>query len=95
MCNFLIVLKFGFSQEARSKDTVMLVDRYKYLDLMPCSDVELKLMGHPVRSFLFLVSSLYSVHCVLAGFVVGGQMSLPMYGCNNICLSIGIPEISS
>ena len=26
----------------------MLVDRYKYLDLMPCTDVELKLMGHPV-----------------------------------------------
>ena len=36
------------NEEARSKDAVMLVDRYKYLDLMPCSDVELKLMGHPV-----------------------------------------------
>ena len=26
----------------------MLVDRYKFQDLLPCSDVELKLMGHPV-----------------------------------------------
>ena len=35
-------------QESRSKDTVMLVDRYRYLDLMPCSEVDLRLMGHPV-----------------------------------------------
>ena len=26
----------------------MLVDRYRYLNLFPCSDLELKLMGHPV-----------------------------------------------
>ncbi len=37
----------------RSRDTVMLVDRYKFLDLLPCSDVELKLIGHPVRSSLY------------------------------------------
>lgn len=35
------------TEETRSRDTVMLVDRYKFLDLLPCTDVELKLIGHP------------------------------------------------
>ncbi|XP_064401775.1 cleavage stimulation factor subunit 3-like [Halichondria panicea] len=35
------------NDDVRSKDTVMLVDRYKFLGLMPCSEVELKLIGHP------------------------------------------------
>ena len=44
----MTIVSFFLYQEGRSRDTVMLVDRYKYFDLMPCSSVELKLMGHPV-----------------------------------------------
>ena len=44
----MISCAYPHCQEGRSRDTVMLVDRYKYLNLFPCSDLELKLMGHPV-----------------------------------------------
>lgn len=51
----MTIVSFFLYQEGRSRDTVMLVDRYKYFDLMPCSSVELKLMGHPVSSSIILL----------------------------------------
>ena len=42
----------------------MLVDRYKYFDLMPCSNVELKLMGHPVSSIFCSTLGLFGCVCV-------------------------------
>lgn len=35
-----------FKEELESKETVLLVDRYKYLDLLPCSPTELKVLGY-------------------------------------------------
>jgi len=48
MCACVHVCVTSRPQEVRSKETVMLVDRYKFMDLLPCSEVELKLIGHPV-----------------------------------------------
>ena len=31
------------------------MDRYKFLDLLPCLDVELKLIGHPVSGGCWLI----------------------------------------
>ena len=33
-------------QEFEDKDTALLIDRYKYLDLYPCSHMELKVLGY-------------------------------------------------
>ncbi len=41
-----------YVQDVRSKETVVLVDRYKYMDLLPCSDVEMKMIGHPVSEWV-------------------------------------------
>jgi hypothetical protein len=35
-------------QEFEDKDTALLIDRYKYLDLYPCSQTELKAIGYYV-----------------------------------------------
>lgn len=35
-------------QEFEGKETALLIDRYKYLDLLPCSDSELKAIGYMV-----------------------------------------------
>ena len=35
--------------QSRCRDTLFLVDRYCYLGLAPCSEIELRVMEHPVR----------------------------------------------
>ena len=44
--NLLCILVFV--QELESRETVLLVDRYKYLDLYPCSKTELTVLGYEV-----------------------------------------------
>ena len=34
---------------------MLLVDRYKYLDLYPCSKTELAVLGYEVRSIIYLL----------------------------------------
>ena len=74
-------------QENRSKDTVLLVDRYKYLGLMPCSEMELKMMGHPVsqvdkckRLQGYVCQSLYTYMYLLAAVHICTQGVLPKHG---------------
>jgi len=35
-------------QEADGKETALIIDRYKYLDLFPCTQSELKSLGYRV-----------------------------------------------
>lgn len=47
----------------------MLVDRYKYLDLFPCTPLELKIMGYVVGlNFLFFFHHFFNV---MLAFLVG------------------------
>lgn len=40
----------AFKDEYEGKETALLVDRYKFMDLYPCSTSELKALGYKVRS---------------------------------------------
>ena len=46
-----------FLQELEGHETSVLVDRYKYLDLFPCTSLELKIMGYVVRVIFLEISS--------------------------------------
>ena len=48
-------------QEFEDKDTALLIDRYKYMDLFPCSHMELKVLGYFVSILELKVYSLYFV----------------------------------
>ena len=49
----------------------MLVDRYKYLDLFPCTPLELKIMGYVVSHITTKISQqYYSVNRQLSQFCV-------------------------
>lgn len=50
----------AFKEEYEGKETALLVDRYKFMDLYPCSTSELKALGYKVRL------ELLSFHHVLA-----------------------------
>lgn len=39
----------AFKEEYEGKETALLVDRYKFMDLYPCSASELKALGYKVR----------------------------------------------
>lgn len=39
----------AFKDEYEGKETALLVDRYKFMDLYPCSPCELKALGYKVR----------------------------------------------
>lgn len=39
----------AFKDEYEGKETALLVDRYKFMDLYPCSPSELKALGYKVR----------------------------------------------
>lgn len=39
----------AFKEEYEGKETALLVDRYKFMDLYPCSTSELKALGYKVR----------------------------------------------
>lgn len=41
----------AFKEEYEGKETALLVDRYKFMDLYPCSASELKALGYKVRTF--------------------------------------------
>lgn len=43
----------AFREEYEGKETALLVDRYKFMDLYPCSASELKALGYKVRLELF------------------------------------------
>ena len=43
-----LLCMFVFTQELENRETVLLVDRYKYLDLYPCSKTELTVLGYEV-----------------------------------------------
>ena len=45
------------------KETSLLVDRYKYLDLYPCTNQELRAMDYQVTYGFKVMSSLYSFRC--------------------------------
>ena len=38
------------AQELEGQEAAVLVDRYTYMDLLPCSPVELKMMGYVVST---------------------------------------------
>lgn len=38
----------AFKEEYEGKETALLVDRYKFMDLYPCSASELKALGYKV-----------------------------------------------
>ncbi len=38
----------ALEKEFQSMQTLLLIDRYKFLDLLPCSSDELKMLGHLV-----------------------------------------------
>lgn len=39
----------AFKEEYEGKETALLVDRYKFMDLYPCSTSELKALGYKVK----------------------------------------------
>ena len=39
---------FYFLQDFEERETALLIDRYKYLDLFPCSQTELRSLGYKV-----------------------------------------------
>lgn len=41
----------AFKDEYEGKETALLVDRYKFMDLYPCSSIELKALGYKVSVF--------------------------------------------
>lgn len=41
----------AFKDEYEGKETALLVDRYKFMDLYPCSTSELKALGYKVCVF--------------------------------------------
>lgn len=43
----------AFKDEYEGKETALLVDRYKFMDLYPCSTSELKALGYKVCVFPF------------------------------------------
>lgn len=45
----------AFKEEYEGKETALLVDRYKFMDLYPCSASELKALGYKVRTLQFIV----------------------------------------
>lgn len=53
----------AFKDEYEGKETALLVDRYKFMDLYPCSTSELKALGYKVQTtlthFIFLLSLLF------------------------------------
>lgn len=54
----------AFKDEYEGKETALLVDRYKFMDLYPCSTSELKALGYKVQitlTHLFLLLSLLHV----------------------------------
>lgn len=51
---FFIILLLVFQlQEFEGKETALLIDRYKYMDLYPCSQMELKALGYRVSILAF------------------------------------------
>lgn len=57
-----ITLFWGYwqVQEFEGKETALLIDRYKYLDLLPCSENELRAIGYMVSNmFHFLKDNRY------------------------------------
>lgn len=55
----------AFKDEYEGKETALLVDRYKFMDLYPCSPSELKALGYKVRqemeSFTIILHTFLSV----------------------------------
>lgn len=49
----------AFKDEYEGKETALLVDRYKFMDLYPCSPSELKALGYKVRNH-------YVLYCLLS-----------------------------
>ena len=41
---------FLSSQDYEDKETALLIDRYKYMDLLPCSQTELRSLGYKVKT---------------------------------------------
>lgn len=48
----------AFKDEYEGKETALLVDRYKFMDLYPCSTSELKALGYKVQITLTCLSLL-------------------------------------
>lgn len=44
----------AFKDEYEGKETALLVDRYKFMDLYPCSTSELKALGYKVCTHTFI-----------------------------------------
>ena len=43
-----VVIFVVYFQEVEGKETALLIDRYRYYDLLPCSTTELKSLGYKV-----------------------------------------------
>lgn len=51
----------AFKDEYEGKETALLVDRYKFMDLYPCSTSELKALGYKVQITLICLFLLLSL----------------------------------
>lgn len=56
----------AFKDEYEGKETALLVDRYKFMDLYPCSTSELKALGYKVCVFPFGIA--VSCSCKISRF---------------------------
>lgn len=59
----------AFKDEYEGKETALLVDRYKFMDLYPCSTSELKALGYKVQTTLTHLIFLFSL-LFLSDFVL-------------------------
>lgn len=50
----------AFKEEYEGKETALLVDRYKFMDLYPCSASELKALGYKVCTWAQDVCSVFT-----------------------------------
>lgn len=50
----------AFKEEYEGKETALLVDRYKFMDLYPCSASELKALGYKVCTWAYEIFSIRS-----------------------------------
>lgn len=62
----------AFKDEYEGKETALLVDRYKFMDLYPCSTSELKALGYKVCILPFIEDTTWRVllpkHLFRSGF---------------------------
>ena len=68
LCTLYVSIVHAYSQEFEGRETALLIDRYKFLDLLPCSATELRSVGYKVA---VTAQNTYCCFCFVCCFVVG------------------------